>query len=245
MTDKEKLQKLFDAALKAPSDATDGPLKRAFPSPVLEPAAIPAAPAPVANPAIASAPTGGLNTEVNEPNEAIGTSAPAMAAVLDDAASTELATLLDEQLRRKSRKRKMGAAVTAIVLLGLAGGGSAWFVHSPSRVQALTEAIRDIRSVGDVKSMVAKYQAALDRVAARGQQIDQASAAMGVERSAADEKDAYMEAEMSAMMGGEGKTAGQRNRALQASFGDMAKDAGGVPKTTVALKDGESFGWQQ
>jgi len=247
MTDKEKLQKLFDAALKSPSDPNGGPLKRAFPTPVLEAAPIPAAPAPAAfaDTVAASPRTGGSPAGVNEPNGAIGASAPTMAAVLDDAASTELATLLDEQLRRKSRKRRMEALVAAVVLLGLTGGGSAWFVHSPVRVQALTEVMRDIRSVGDVKSMVAKYRAALDRVAARGQQIDQATAAMGVEKNAADEKDPYMEAEMSTMMGGESKTVGQRNQALQASFGNMAKDAGGVPKATVALKEDESFDWQQ
>jgi hypothetical protein len=171
----------------------------------------------------------------------VPTTPPTMAAVLDDAASTELAALLDEQLKRKSRKRKMEALVTACVLLGLTGGGSAWFVNSPDRVQALKEAVRDIRSVGDVKSMVAKYQAALDRVAVRSTQIEQATIAMGGKKSTGDEKDPYLEAEMKQMMGGEGKTVGERNKLVKKNFGDAGQKAGVESKTTVALKAGESF----
>lgn len=168
-----------------------------------------------------------------------------MAAVLNDAASTELAALLDEQHKRKARKRRMEALVTALVLLGLTGGGSAWFVQDAARVQAFKEAMRDIRSVGDVKSLVAKYQKALDRVAARGKQIDQATAAMGVKKSAADDKDPFMEEEMKKMMGGKGKTVGERNRALVKNFGHMAEENGGLVKANATLKEGESFDWNQ
>lgn len=244
MTDKQKLQHLFDAALKAPTEPAGMQPHRAFPSPSFEAVPVPAAPAPqmVAAPVFATPPASVMPMETAP---AASTGAPTMAAVLNDAASTELAALLDEQNKRKSRKRRMEALVAALVLLGLTGGGSAWFVQDPARVQAFKEAMRDIRSVGDVKSLVAKYQKALDRVAARGKQIDQASAAMGVKKSAADEKDPFMEEEMKKMMGGKGKTIGERNRALAENFGHMAKENGGLVKANATLKEGESFDWNK
>ncbi len=163
--------------------------------------------------------------------------------VLDDAASTELAALLDEQMKRKTRKRRMEALVTAVVLFGSAGGGCAWFVQDPSRVQAFMEAMRDIRSVGDVKSMVAKYQAAIDRISARSKQIDQASSSLGYVKTAADEKDPFLDDEMRKMMGGKGRTIADRNRDMQKNFSKMANDAGGPIKASTALKKEESFDW--
>jgi len=244
MTDKQKLQHLFDAALKSPSDFSSGPPQRAFPAPTFETVPVPAAPvmqAAVA-PIFITPPAAALAPEATPQ---VQTGAPTMAAVLNDAASTELAALLDEQHKRKARKRRMEALVTALVLFGLTGGGSAWFVQDAARVQAFKEAMRDIRSVGDVKSLVAKYQKALDRVAARGKQIDQATAAMGVKKSAADEKDPFMEEEMKKMMGGKGKTVGERNRALVKNFGHMAEENGGLVKANATLKEGESFDWNQ
>jgi hypothetical protein len=240
MTDKEKLQKLFDAALKSSTDFSEGPPQRAFPTPSFE-----AKPAPIAAGFAARVETAPPSPPVAElpvapPDAGEATGPATMAAVLDDAASTELAALLDEQLQRQSRKRKMEALVAALVLFGLTGGGFGWFVHSPQRVQAFHEAMREIRSVGDIQSMVAKYQAALDRIAVRGAQIDQATIAMGADPTSTS-GDQYMEAEMKEMMGGEGTTVGQRNKALQKSFGHMAQQNGGALKPDVALRTEDSF----
>jgi hypothetical protein len=242
MTDKEKLHKLFEAALKTPEDFSGVKLARAYPVSSLDAATVPVSVPTTAGPEIASPAVCVAPLEIEAPAEATPST---MAGVLDDTASAELAVLLDDQHKRKARRHRMEALVTAVVLLGLTGGGSAWFVQSPARVQAFQEAVRDIRSAGDVKSLVAKYQAALDRVSARSKQIDNATAAMGVKKSAADEKDSYMNAEMKEMMGGEGKTVGERNQALQQNFGHMAKEAGVDIKTTVALKEGESFDWNR
>ena len=118
-------------------------------------------------------------------------------------------------------------------------------MQSPERVQAFTSAMREIRSVGDVKSLVAKYQEALERISARGQQIDQASAAMGAVVTAEDEKDPYLDEEMKAMMGGEGKTIGDRSKRMQEAFGHMENEHGQALKTAVALKKEDSFEWNQ
>lgn len=165
MTDKQKLQQLFDAALKSPTDFTAGPPKRAFPTssvPDAEPVRVAPAPAACTETVEPSSPA-----VVNGSDTAVQPEAPTMAGAFDAAAATELGTLLDEQLRRKSRKRKLEVLVTVAVLLGLTGGASAWFVQSPERVQACKETLRGIRSVDDVKSMVGKYQDTLNRISAR------------------------------------------------------------------------------
>lgn len=232
MTDKQKLQHLFDAALKAPTDFSSGPLKRATPT-----AAAPAEPASAACPLPAPQPSAALPGEADLAEQ----TAPSATPPLDKAAADALGALLDDQVRRQARKRRRSALVTATVLLGLTGGGFGWFVQSPERVHAFTSAISEIRSVGDVKSMVARYQAALDRIAVRGKQIDQATSALGVTPGTGNEADPHMEAEMKEMMGGEGTTVGQRNRALQKTFGDKAKEHGGTLKATAALTETDSF----
>ena len=243
MTDKQKLQSLFDAALKAPTDFQSSP-KRVFPKPAID--AMPE-PAAVIAPVFAAVPA-----ESPAPAAPVAVAVAPMPAVpaLDAVAAAELGNLLDEQLLRKKRRRRIEALVTACVFFGSIAGGTIWFVQDGARVQAFKEAMRDIRSVGDVKSLVAKYQDALDRVAARGRQIDQATAAMGVKPSAGDDEDPYFEAETKAMMGAEGgKTVGERNRLLQQNFAHMEKENGGAPKpgpgAVKELTEQQSFGWEQ
>lgn len=224
MTDKQKLQALFDAALKSPVDFAQGVPQRAFPTPSIE-----TAPAVAAALPIPDAPATAVSTPL--PAEVLPPAPAPQAPALDAAAAAELGVLLDEQILRRKRRRRIEALVTAILFFGSAAGGTLWFVQDGTRVQAFKEAIRDIRSVGDVKSLVAKYQDSLDRIAARGRQIDQATAALGVKPSDGTEEDPYLEAEMKQMMGEDGgKTVGQRNRALQQSFAQMAKENGGTLK---------------
>jgi hypothetical protein len=212
MTDQEKLQRLFDAALRDSTPVEKAPTRAVPQSPVVQPT----------TPIIAEKPAAPAAPVVEQdPDRQLLAVAPA----LDKAAAEELGVLLDAQIRRRKLKHRRESLVAALVLLGLTGGGSAWFVQSPERIQALTSAIKEIRSVGDVKSMVAKYEAALQRVKARGQQIDQATGSMGVKISG-DEKDPYFNAEMKEMMGGEGKTSGDRDGRLQQAFGEMQEEHG-------------------
>lgn len=231
MTDQEKLQKLFDAALRDSSPIEKAPT-RAVP---LTPA-IPAAPRIQIKPVTASVPAA-----PESPSQSV-----AETPVLDKDAAEELGALLDEQVRRRRRKHRIESMVAAVALIGLTGGSAGWFVQSPERVQAILTVIAEIRSVGDVKSMVAKFEAALKRISARGQQIDQASSAMGVKPSEKDEKDAYFDSEMKQMMGGEGKTAGDHAGHMQQAFGEMQEKHGSSSEHVAATGDEEnSFGWNQ
>ncbi len=211
MTDQEKLQKLFDAALRDSSPVEKAPT-RAVPNPTV---ASKAESETKEIPAVASAPAKADTDPL--PVEEVP--------VLDKAAAEELGILLDAQIRRQKRRHRRESLVTALVLIGLTGGGSAWFVKSPDRVHALVATIAEIRSVGDIQAMVAKYDAALQRVKVRGEQIDQATGSMGV-KITGDEKDQYFDAEMKEMMGGEGKTAGNRAAMLQKTFGKMQEEHG-------------------
>ena len=164
---------------------------------------------------------------------------------LDKEAAEELGALLDERIARKRRRRKLELVVTLVLFFGSTVGGTAWFIQSPARMQALREAIRDVRSYGDINSMVAKYQEYINKIGVRNQQIDQASSNLGVDLAKVDRSDETMDAEFKQMMGGqEGKTLGDRNKAMHAAFGDRAEKAGGTLKANVALKDDEKFNWK-
>jgi hypothetical protein len=217
MTDKEKLQQLFNAALQGGSDF-DKPPTRAFPqsrvacvtaAPVAAPAPEEVAVAEVTVPA--PAPRGG---ELVEPMPNAG---------LDDETSTELGKLLDEQHARVTRRRRREMMVTLLVLFGLTGGGFGWFVSSPARVTAFKSAMTEIRSVGDIKGMLAKYQVALDKIGTRGADIDDASMALGVDPSTVVDDDPYMEAETEAFTGEVGTGVGARNKKFQEKFGKLVK----------------------
>ena len=235
-TDKEKLQKLFQAAL-LDSSVEKATLQRAFPQSA--PAALaPVAPAPVAQ----TAPEPVAQAAPAPVAQATAFVQPLPNAGLDAVAAEELRILLDEQNQRMKRRRRRETIGTLAVFLAITGGGFGWFVQSPARVQAFKSTISEIRSVGDIGAMVAKYQKALDKIATRAQDIDAATESMGVTSNQEGMKDVYLDAEMKEMMGGEGKTVGERNRILQEKFADVKTKGlkGAVAKTAPATADSSS-----
>jgi len=220
MTDKERLQQLFQAALQ--DDFTcERPPTRAFPKsaaavlPVAEMKAAPVAAAEPLQPSLAEMP-------VTKPVVPLVESVPN--AGLDEATSAELGVLLDAQLKRVAGKRRRDTVVTLLVLLGLTGGGFGWFVHSPNRVEAFHTAIAEIRSIGDIKGLLAKYQVAFDKIGARSDQINESALALGVDpASVSADEDPYMEAETEQFTGEKGAGTADRNQKLQEKFGNFAK----------------------
>jgi hypothetical protein len=240
MTDKDKLQKLFEAALKSnPEDFEVHPInKRVVPT---SPAVCPTAAAAVE----ASKPEPVVCESTAKPAE----TSPDAPRALTKEESEELGKLLEEQVQRRRRKRRMEAMVTALFFLGSTGGGLAWFVSNPDRVEAFQSALREIRSVGDVKALVASYHESLKKISTRSGQIDQASMAMGINPADVKDEDMYMDAEMREMMGEEGgKTVGQRNKMLAEKFGDKASQNGVSTDIKTSVKDlaaDESFKWEE
>jgi hypothetical protein len=208
MTDNDKLQKLFQAALIGTSEEKITPAQV---SPLV-------APEPVPEPIAAVTPT----TDLVQPMANAG---------LDIVAAEELRILLDEQHARIKRRRRRELVCSFVVFFGITGGGFCWFVSSPDRVTAIRSAVKEVRSAGDIAGMIAKYQKALDQIGTRAQDIDVATESMGVSANQKDLKDVHMDAEMKEMMGEGGKTVGQRNRLLKEKFGSVKE--GGV-KAVVA-----------
>lgn len=233
MTDKEKLQQLFQAALQD-SDFSAIPA-RAFPSSLTAPPTpAPQEAATLAEPSVFQPMIAG---EVL-PQTASDFVKPMPNAGLDEATSNELGALLDEQYARKKKRRRRELIMTAVVCFGLTGGGYGWFIQSPSRVTALQEAIKEIKSVGDIKGLVAKYQKALDRIGDRSKQIDEATVAMGGDPSQKNLDDIYMEAETAAFTGEKGQSIGARNKMIQDKFGKVLKNQLKVdPALTADPKD--------
>ncbi len=242
MTDKEKLQKLFQAALQDPSFDTMKPPAQAFPQvPTPTALVVEQAPAPEPSPApVAQAPVVQNTEPLVQPMPNAG---------LDAATSAELGTLLDAQIKRKSRQRKRELVVTLLVCFGLTGGGYGWFIQSPTRVQAFSDAMKEIRSVGDIKGLVAKYQKALDRISARSQQIDEATVAMGGDPTKETNEDPYFTAETEQLVGEKMKGMDERNKRLEDTLGKVLKkpaDAANPEEKPVAKTAEEnSFAWDK
>lgn len=235
MTDKEKLQQLFQAALQDSNFDTKKPLARAFPSvptPTAQVVEQVSAPEPSPDP-VAQAPVVQNLEPLVQPMPNAG---------LDEATSAELGALLDAQIKRKARQRKRELVVTLLVCFGLTGGGYGWFIQSPNRVQAFNDAIKEIRSVGDIKGLVAKYQKALDRIAARSKQIDEATIAMGGDPTLETTEDPYFTAETEKLTGEKMKSLGERNKRLEATLGKLAKKPGVAEKVAEAASESETAG---
>lgn len=236
-TDKEALQKIFEAALKQPDPPPTARPKPATPTmrranygeaamaitetptrqitkPASKETATPASPKE-------QKPITREDETARKPAE---TPQAGKQAVLDDKASDELAKVLEKKMAWEKTKHKIQKVATIIVLLGAVGGGIGWFVSSPDRVKSLSASVEEIQSAGDVNGMVDSYKGSLDKVAGRGNELSAATAALGASTELKEGEDAYMEDEMNKMSGGEGKSVGSRAKAMQKTFGDRAKD---------------------
>lgn len=152
--------------------------------------------------------------------------------------SAELGELLDQKVAREKRSKHRSRLVTLGILLGIIGGASAWIVTNPERFDAMKKVVAEVKSVGDIKGMVAKYQAALDNVAVRSEQIDAATKSMGVDpASAASKEDQGFDKEMREMMGEDsGPTTAERDKLLREKF-EAAKESGSLLNTDSKESD--------
>jgi hypothetical protein len=223
-TDNERMQKLFQAALLDTS-VQQASLARAFPTAAPAQAEVEAVAVAVAPDPSACAPAmqPALEAAESAPSDFVK---PLEQAGLCETVSTELGILLEEQHRRKVARRRREVVMTFVLLFGLTGGSFAWFVHSPQRVLAAKQAIQEIRSAGDVGAIVASYKKALAKIGTRATDIDVATESMGVSSDQTGMKDVDMDEEMKQLMGGEGKTVGERNRLLKEKFGYLEKTGG-------------------
>lgn len=150
-------------------------------------------------------------------------SAPAPIKLEDD-----LAELLDAQAQRLQKKRGYANWFILAVLLAIGGTSYGWYASSPVNqaqvaqiIQNLKEGKKDFALVSDPTKMAEQFDESLAEISTRKDDIDLAAQAMGVDTGNVVEDG--MDAEMLDMMGGEGRTVGQRNKLLQQNLGGIAK----------------------
>lgn len=244
MTGRDDLEKLFEAALnetEAPSRfGTPESMRKSAPAAFRKPAPpfqatpAPVSPAPVseAAPMVANDPAAAAPEVVLDKHGA---------ASLDTAINAELAEIMDQKITREKGRRRRGRLVLVLCLLGATGGAAGWVAVNPERVEAMKQTVAEIKSAGDIKGMVAKYQAALDKVGERGKQIDAATTAMGIDPASVDDhEDPGFDKEMKAMMGEEGgKTTAARDKILREKFGDVQESGSLIKKKEDAAAKGQ------
>jgi len=207
MSPKTDLQRLFDAALKDTSDLDQKKLK-------LTPAA-PSAPidaVPITSPLLArpvAAPV------IEEPAVEEETT---VEVDFDRHLADELGAQLDAKVARQRRQRRRAILITLAAVITLVGGSYAWCVQTPERIAAFHKVMRDIRSATNVKTMVASYQESLDKIAVRGEQVDDSTESMGMSTDQEGMEDVHLDAEMKELIGEDSKSVGARNAKLAEKF---------------------------
>lgn len=217
MTTQEKINQLASAAIRSAPPAPSLPKPATYMAPFDKPKTVALVAAPVS--AAAPAPV------------APAAAAEVPAVPFKDEGDPELRAQIEERdalLQKRHKRRSLAVTVGALAILGSAG---LWCYQSPkgrAEIGALIPALR--QSVDDVKmigSITEKYDEQLDKIAVHGEHIDEATRAMGIDpASASPDQNVEIDAEMAKMMGEEGPTTGERDRALKEKFGVIGKLAG-------------------
>ena len=228
MTIQEKIDQLATAALRSAPPEPVAPKPATYMAPFDKPKTV----ALVAVPEIAVTAQAQAAAPAPAP-------APLPAVPFKDEADPELRAQIDERealLQKRHKRQSLAVTFGALAILGSAGF---WCYQSPkarAEIGALIPALR--QSVDDVKmvgSITTKYDEQLDKIAVHGEHIDEATRAMGIDPSTVSpDQNAEIDAEMAKMMGEEGPTTGERDRALKEKFGVIGKLAGGKGKPAAA-----------
>lgn len=140
----------------------------------------------------------------------------------------DLSQLLDEQVARLVKKRRQANWVIFAFFGLMMGSASAWYASSEGNRRMVADLIMDIKAsgkdfklIGSATGMASQYDKALEKIGTRSQDVDQATTSLGIDPTKVTEDG--METEMKDMMGGKGKTSGERNRLLQQKLGGFAK----------------------
>lgn len=183
-TNKEALQKIFEAALKEPepqyapttrlnsiSPTENFPKARSYGEP------IPAA-RHVIEPVSIEVVTPESPKRKTEPMETAKTiNIPTVATGSHNTTSTELASIPDRKMAKDKGKRKAQFMMILIVLAGGIGGGIAWLIQPPDQATELKSAAAEVQAATDIESITGEKENSLDTVAVRGNQLDEATSA--------------------------------------------------------------------
>ena len=188
MATKEELNRIFEDALQAEEVAAKSPVS------AITPAVSASTPAPEPVAAQVAAPAEKAESENATEHVSVNESDP------------EFGALLEEREGRLKKRSKRARWAVNLLLLGLMGGTATTFAVSPALrgkaqhlVVSLKEGVDDVKMMGKGSE---NYDEALEQVAERGNQIDAATRAMGIDPSTVDPgDDPNMLAEMNELAG--------------------------------------------
>ncbi|MGC4016332.1 MAG: hypothetical protein QM755_17680 [Luteolibacter sp.] len=145
-----------------------------------------------------------------------------------DEPNAEFQAMIEAREQKIKTKRSRQSLVLTLLCLTALGSFGTWCVVSPTaktKIAALKtayeESKRDVKTLG---SITKQYDKSLEKIAGHGDQISEATKAMGVNPAAADDgKDPGFEDEMRKFGGDNSRTTADRNRDLQSKFGAIQK----------------------
>ena len=130
-----------------------------------------------------------------------------------------------------TRRKKIRRLCSLVLLLGLTGSSYAWYASSPenqAKVHGLwseTKTIaQDVKDGTDVVKIMDDYDAALDKVAVRGDQVRDASISLGQDPENDDAESRAQLAKQMKWVTGDERTAMDRDAQMQKRFGKFAKE---------------------
>jgi hypothetical protein len=231
MTPQEKIQQLAQAALRSAPAPAGVPKPSTFmAAPEKLRAAIPATAAaePVAKAEQPAAVAPAASQAAAQPE------APAF----KDEGCPELRAMIEERDSHKEQTRKRQNLVATFALLALLGTAGGWFAVSPSAqakvakiVPLFKESMRDVKSLANTKE---NFDKQLEKVAVHGDQIKDATLAMGVDPSTVAEGNGEeIDGAMKDMSGGQ-RTTTERNKEVQGKLGVVGKLLGNKPGEQAA-----------
>lgn len=220
MTPQEKIQQLAMAALRSAPSPSGVPKPSTFMAAPEKLRAIPTA-APVEPVAKA------------EPAAAVATMPVTEAALqpepraFKDEGCPELRAMIEERDEKKKTSQKRQSLVVTFSLLAMLAAAGGWFAVSPSAqakvakiVPLFNESMRDVKTLANTKK---NFDKQLEQVAARNNQINDATRSMGVDPSTvAAGNGEEIDGAMKEMSGGQ-RTTSERNKDVQDKLGVVGK----------------------
>jgi hypothetical protein len=135
------------------------------------------------------------------------------------------------EAREKRLKKKRALQSRSVTLIGIAAlaGVGAWYHFSPSFQAQVQELVRNVRQSGkDVKTIgtiTESYDKQLEKVAAHGNQLDQATRSLGGDPTRASTDDPNFDKQARELTGEDG-SATDRTKQLKEKFGGVQKLGG-------------------
>jgi hypothetical protein len=219
MTAQDKIQQLAMAALRSAPSPSGVPKPSTFMADPEKLRAIPTA-APV-EPVAKAEPVAPLATmPVTEAG--LQPEAP-----FKDEGCPELRAMIEERDAKKATSQKRTSIAVTLSLLALLGSAGGWFAVNPSAqakvakiIPVFKDSLRDVKTLANTKE---NFDKQLEKVAVHGNQIDDATRAMGVDPNAAPkEAGEEIDGAMKNMMDGQ-KTTSERNKEVQDKLGIVGK----------------------